>query len=103
MAFIGDVLSWKSISILTAISLTIWIIWEMKKFKHKIIGIALILFVIVGYLGLITIGQNNNLDLTTPSGIFQATKFYFSWFGSLFSNIKEITSNAISLDWVGKD
>jgi hypothetical protein len=102
MAFIGDVLSRKSISILTAIILSIWVILEFKKFKHRILGIFLILLVIVSYIGLIAIGQNNNLDLTTPSGIFQATKLCFSWFGSLFSNIKEVTANAISLDWVGK-
>jgi len=73
----------------------------MKRFQHKLLAIGLIVLVIVGYAGFATVGQNNNLNLTTIHGVMEAGKLYLSWFASLFSNLKAITSQAISLDWVG--
>ncbi|MEX0932875.1 MAG: hypothetical protein WDZ77_02130 [Candidatus Pacearchaeota archaeon] len=95
------IFSWTSIFVLTMISLGIWFVIEMKRFQHKLIAIGLIVLVIVGYAGMATIGQNNNVDLTTIGGIVEATKLYASWIGGFFSNLKAITTQAISLDWFG--
>jgi len=43
--------------------------------------------------------QDRAVDLSTISGMTDATKLYFSWLFSVFGNFKTITAGAIQLDW----
>ncbi len=84
------------------LSLTIVVIWvlvEVKRLKHKIGAIALIALIIFSYLSFFAVFNSQKLDLKTPVGLADASKIYFSWLGSLFTNLKVLTANAIHLDW----
>ena len=99
MALEEGIFSWASILIITMISVGIWIVIEIKRFKHKIFAMLLIALVIFGYASFIIVTQNNDIDFTSVVGISEATKIYFSWMSSIFENLKTITSNAFKLDW----
>jgi formate/nitrite transporter FocA (FNT family) len=79
----------------------IWIILEFKRMRHKMFAIFLIVLILFTYFSFTHIVKQNNVKLDTASGIFAATKLYFSWLGSLFGNVKSITANAIKMDWAG--
>lgn len=86
--------------LIVAVAITaIWLIIEFKRFRHKLLLIFLIVTILSIYISFTWVLRNNNVDLTTLSGIKEASKFYFSWLGSVFGNFKTITSNAVKLDW----
>lgn len=58
--------------------------------------IGLILF---SYLSFAFVFKDNEIDFTSIEGIREAGGLYFAWLGTVFSNLKSITSNAIDMDW----
>ena len=99
MALGEGIFSWTSIFVLAIITIGIWIVIEIKRFKHKIFVILLIVLVIFSYVSFAVVAQDNELDFTSFSGVIEATKIYFSWLGSIFGNLKQITANVFKLDW----
>jgi|TARA_Y100000310_G_scaffold17671_1_gene17430 hypothetical protein len=96
----GDaIFSGASLLIISVVIISIWVVIEVKRFKHKIFAIFLIILIIILYWGVIVVFQDREIDLTTVSGMTEATKIYFSWFGSIFENLKTLTSNVIRMDW----
>ncbi|MFH1801769.1 MAG: hypothetical protein ABH804_02990 [archaeon] len=76
-----------------------WIIIEMKRFRHKILAIFLIALILFSYLSFTAVFRERNIDYKSLNGVTEATKIYFSWLGSVFGNIKSITTNAVKMDW----
>ena len=79
--------------------IAIWILIELKRFKHKIFAIFLIVLILFSYISASVIFRGQDIDFKTIPGIVKATKIYFSWIGSIFFNLKSITTNAIKMDW----
>ena len=77
----------------------IYILIELKRFRHKIFAIFLIALILFVYLSAAYVLRGRDLDLKTASGFVDATKLYFSWLSSVFGNVKTITANAINMDW----
>lgn len=77
----------------------IWITSEIRKIKHKIWALFLIILIIFGYISFTVTTKNHDLDLRSFSGIMQAFKIYFSWLGNIFGNIKSLTGSAVQMDW----
>lgn len=77
----------------------IWIIVEVRRFRHKAFAIFLIILILFTYLSFISVIKGKNLDLTSSDGLKKAGNLYVSWLGSVLQNLKTITSNAINLDW----
>jgi hypothetical protein len=86
------------IIVLVAIAL-IWILVEMKRFRHKFFAWFLIALIILGYFSFTFVMKDKDVDLKTSSGLLTAGKIYFSWLGSIFGNVKTMTTNAIKMDW----
>ena len=78
-----------------------WILIEVKRFKHKIFAIFLIVLILFTYISFSYTLSGQDLDLKTIPGLTEAGKLYFVWLGSMFSNLKSITTNAIKMDWKG--
>jgi hypothetical protein len=91
-------LGWTLI-IIAAVVIVIWVAVEFKRFKHKFFAILLILLIIFSYISFVVVLKGKNIDYKSPEGIKTAGKIYFAWLGSVFSNIKVITTNAIHMDW----
>ena len=72
---------------------------EINKLKHKFFGLFLILLILFIYISSVSVFSDSGVDFTTGKGVFEAGKIYLSWLGSIFVNIKEITADAINLDW----
>ncbi len=78
--------------------IVVWILMETKKFKHKVFEIFLIFIILFIYFSF-TFVVGGQANLTSWDGISKASSIYFSWLGSVFSNLKTITANAIHMDW----
>ena len=98
MAFM-DFFSGTSFFVVVLLVISIWIIIEIRRFRHKLFAIFLIMFILFLYISVIVVFNGQETDLTSISGILSATKLYFSWIGSLGGNIKTIAANVIHLDW----
>jgi len=86
--------------ILVAIAVVaIWIVIEEKRMKHKIFAVFIIALIIFTYFSFSVVLKNNQVDLKSPQGIATGGKLYFSWLGSMFSNVKSITAFAFKQDW----
>jgi len=101
MMFEGGVFSGVGLLIVSAIIILIWVMIELKRFRHKIFAIFLMILVLVFYFGAVKVFGNAQYDFSTPSGVIDGAKVYFSWLGSLFVNVKDITTHAIQKDWGG--
>ncbi len=85
--------------IISVLVIAIWILIEIKRLKHKLFAIFLIALIIFTYLSFSVTLKGRDIDIKTVPGLMKATKLYFSWLGTVFSNIKDITANAIQMDW----
>jgi len=88
--------------IVSVLVLGIWVLIEVKRMRHKLFAIFLIVLILFTYISFSVTMKNNNIDLKTIDGISKATKIYFLWLGSAFENVKSITINAIQMDWAQK-
>jgi len=77
----------------------IWIFVEVKRFKHKAVAVLLIILILFTYISFVATVKGKNIDFKSMDGIKQAGKLYLSWLGSVFGNVKTLTSNAIHMDW----
>lgn len=77
----------------------IWLVVEVKRLKHKILAVLLIGLIIFGYISFTVSTKNEEVDLTSLQGVLRASKVYFAWLGTLFSNTKSITAYASKQDW----
>ena len=98
MAF-DALFSGTGIFILAAVVVGIWVIIEIRRFRHKIFAIFLIILIVLSYWSFFAVFKNQELELNTVSGIVSATKIYFLWLLSIYDNFKSLTMNIISMDW----
>lgn len=85
--------------ILVAAVVLIYILVEFKRMRHKLFAIFLIVFIILSYISILVIFKDQEVDLKSVPGVIAASRLYFSWLGSVFVNVKHITTNAIKMDW----
>ena len=85
--------------VVSILILGIWMMVELRKFKHQIWACVLIALILFAYLSFTLTTRNHDIDYTSFSGIMRAIKIYFSWLGSVFVNFKSIVGHAIGLDW----
>lgn len=77
----------------------IWVLIELKRFKHKIFAIFLIGALLFFYFSVSHTLKSNEIEISSVSGITEAGKIYMAWLGNVFGNVKSITSNAINMNW----
>lgn len=90
-----------TIFIIAALIIVIWIVIEVKRMKHKIFAIFLIALILFLYISSTFVFKGHDINFKTVSGMTTATKLYFSWLGSIFGNMKSITTSAVKMDWKG--
>jgi len=79
----------------------IWVFIELKRFRHKIWAVFLIILILFTYFGFMMSIKGKNIDLKSMDGIKTAGKLYFAWLTNAFKNTKIITTNVIKMDWRG--
>lgn len=85
------------------IILLIWLLIEIKRAKHKIFAIAIILLILFFYFSIAHVFKGTNVDYKTVNGITDASKLYLSWLGGFYGNLKTITTNVIKMKWDNKN
>lgn len=95
---------WTVIVVLVILAiLCVWLFGEFKRTRHKFVSVLIILLIVFLALSITYVFSNKDVDYKTVPGLLSATKVYFSWLGSAFGNVKMITSNAVNMDWKGKN
>lgn len=89
--------------VVSILILGIWVMVELRKFKHQLWAFVLIGLILFAYISFTLTTRNQDLDYTSFSGITKAVKIYFSWIGTLFVNFKSLTGHAIGLDWTSSN
>ena len=89
--------------IVSIVVIAIWVVVELKRVKHKVWAIFVIMLILFAYISFSVTLKSQDVDYKSASGLMQAVKVYFSWLGSIFGNLKTITGNAIRMDWGVKD
>jgi CDP-diglyceride synthetase len=87
--------------IILILIVAIWVIIEFKRMRHKLFAIFLIGLILFLYITVTLVIKQNNLEVNSVQGVIDTTRVYFSWLGSVFGNLKDITSNVINMDWSG--
>ena len=85
--------------VVAVLIVAVWVIIEIKRFKHKVFAIFLIALILFTYLSFAVVIKGEDIDFKTGAGLKRAGQLYFSWLGSLFGNLKSITTHAIDMDW----
>jgi len=85
--------------IVAVLIIAIWVIIEVKRFKHKIFAIFLILLILFTYLSFTAVLKGKDINFKSAVGLKEAGTLYVSWLGSIFGNLKSITTHAIDMDW----
>jgi hypothetical protein len=89
--------------VICVLIVAIWVVIEIKRLKHKLFAIFLIGMILFAYISFSLVFKDQETDFKSVPGMFQASKIYFSWLGSIFGNMKSITTHAIHMDWNGND
>jgi len=77
----------------------VFVILKYKEIRHKLGFIFVLLIVLFLVVSSSYVYSHNKTDLKTFDGLVSAGKAYFSWFGSLFTNVKDISGYVIKQDW----
>jgi len=85
--------------IVAVLIIAVWIVIEIKRFRHKIFALFLIGLILFMYFSFTFATDGKNIDFKTVPGLIKAAKLYFSWLGYTFENLKTITVNVIGMDW----
>jgi len=85
--------------IIIVLIIAIWIFVELKRLRHKIFAIFLILLIVFTYVSAAIIFKGKQIDFKTVPGVLEAGKIYFNWLLSVFGNLKTATTYAIKMDW----
>ena len=85
--------------IIGGLILLIYVLVEVKRMRHKIFSMFLIGLILFSYFSASFIFTDQDIDFKTIPGVITASKLYFSWLGGVFGNIKQITAQAIRMDW----
>jgi len=85
--------------VVAVLIISIWVIIEIKRFKHKLFAIFLIILILFTYFSFIAVIKGENIDFKSAAGLKEAGQLYVSWLGSIFGNLKAITTHAIDMDW----
>lgn len=81
------------------IVVAIWVALETKRFKHRIMGIMIIILILMTYFSFTIALSGHKVDLSTLQGVKAAGATYFAWLGGIFGNLRTITTNAINMNW----
>ena len=92
-----------AVIILAALVVFIYVLIEVKRLRHKVFALFLIALLIFSYISFSLVIKGRNIDFASVGGLTTATKLYFSWLGSVFGNMKSLTTNAIRMDWKGNE
>ena len=89
--------------VVAVLIVAIYVLIELKRLRHKLFAIFLIGLILFTYISFAVVLRGQDIDFKTISGLTEGSKLYFSWLGSIFGNMKSMTTHAIQMDWSGNE
>ncbi len=89
-------LSWWVIALIIIATL---FVLRAKHVKHKYFVLGLILILLFVYTTISIVSKQNNIELNSASGVYQAMKVYMKWVMSAFINVKSLAGDAVKMNW----
>lgn len=96
---LSELFSGTTLIIISLIIIIVWVLLEIKRFRHKVFLISFVVLMVFLYVGVVAVLHNRQVDLKSISGIISFTKIYFSWLSSIVVNLKSISANVIQMNW----
>ena len=89
--------------VIAGLIIAVWMVIELKRFKHKIFALFLIGLILFAYISSTIVFKGQDINFKSASGLSKASNLYFTWLGSFFGNVKTATGNVIKMDWGSKN
>ena len=93
-------ISWMVILILVIVGI---FAIRLNHLRHRFLIIVLIVIALFLYTTMNLVSSEYSLNLKTTEGVFHSIKIYTGWLANGFNNLKELTGQAINLDWSKSD
>lgn len=75
-------------------------ILQLGHLKHRLLVIGVVILAVAFYFTFTFALSDQDIDLGSPSGLIEASRIYFAWFGQAATNLQAITGEAVKMDWV---
>ena len=79
--------------------IVLFVIFKSKEVKHRVFSIFILLLIVFVALTFSQIISQPGVNFYSFEGIMGAGKLYFIWLKHAFSNVVQLTGNAVKLDW----
>ena len=76
---------------------------KMNHLRHRVFIILLVALALFLYTTMFFVNSQNNIELTSTEGVFDALKLYVGWLANGFDNMKTLVGNAIGMDWASTE
>ena len=96
---LNGLFSGTTLIIISLIIIIVWVLLEIKRFRHKIFLISFVVLMVFLYIGVITVLHNKQINVKSVSGVISFMKIYFSWLSSVVMNLKSISANVVQMNW----
>jgi hypothetical protein len=97
MGFVESIgAGWVFLAIIVLVIISVvGLVQKKQAIATKIATVLSIVFVVtVGYVYI-----TSDIELTSLDGLFEGTKIYFKWMGSVIGNMWELSAQAVSMNW----
>jgi hypothetical protein len=81
----------------------IYILFEVKRMKHKLFAFFLIALILFGFFSFNLVFKGEEIPLNNITDLGNAAKLYFNWVVYAFNNVKVLTANVVEMDWDGNE
>ncbi|VVB84089.1 Uncharacterised protein [uncultured archaeon] len=88
-----------TILIIVALIVLVLVLVRFKKLKHEFTAFVLIALILLAFFSFNLAFKGKDISVNNVSDIENVIKTYFLWFGNAFSNVKDITAQAVKMDW----
>ncbi len=85
--------------IIAILIVAVFVIFKLKGFQHKFVTIFLIILILFSFFSFYLAFNGKDVSIKNLSDVEKIAKLYFSWMGSVFNNMKILTTQAIKMNW----
>ena len=91
------------IFLIIALVVAVYLLFEVKRMKHKFFAFFLIALILFGFFSFNLVFKGEEIPLDNITDLGNAAKLYFNWIAYAFNNVKVLTANVIETDWKGNE
>jgi len=85
--------------IIVALVVAAFLILRINHLKHRLTLVFIVVLLLFFCISVSSVFSKYNVDLKSVSGVERGAKIYFAWLGGAFGNMRDITANAVRMDW----